>query len=328
MERTKTTKGFFWIAALIFFSPVPDLSALEEMTNREMQEITAQGGITLAVDDLVVFHESSSLMFQDIATMDSQGILLDHNGYITGSTTALFIDNRTFTFDMGSIHNDGNLVFEDSVPEIGTFIVSQTGGEQTNLFEFNDIKVWNHDLNQETPLGDFLISNQQVLESRIKFFTPMDDSCGIRMLAETKTSIDSMGFSCNGQSNDLAITGIMTGGNFTGTPLPDDNLGSGPIDTASWAFGEGMFQLGIPHYEGDPLGTNSHENTTLPFSMDIVDTARGEITTPYVQINIPMQGSKRISNISSQGFDYGPIAVDGIRLYKNTIEFPGRGIGN
>jgi hypothetical protein len=328
MEKTRTFKGFFWIAALIFFPPVPELSALEEMTNREMQEVTAQGGITLAVDDLVVFHDSSSLTFQDIGTMDSQGILLDQDGYITGSPTSLLIENRTFTLNVGSLNEDGNLIFDGSIQELGGVVLTQTGGEQITTFEFNDVKVWNHNLNQESHLGDFSISNQKVLASQFKFFSPTDETCGIRMLAETQTTIDTINFSCQDQSNDLVISGIMTGGTFTGVPLPDDNLGTEPIDTTSWAFGEDMFQLGIPHYENDPVGSENHENTTLPFSLDATDTPRDGITTPYLLINAPMQGSVRISNISSKGFDFGPIAIDGIRLYKSIIEFPGRGIGH
>jgi hypothetical protein len=41
-----------------------------------------------------------------------------------------------------------------------------------------------------------------------------------------------------------------------------------------------------------------------------------------------MEGSLRIESVSSKGFDLGPIAIDGLRLYKNRIEFPGRGIGH
>jgi hypothetical protein len=47
-----------------------------------------------------------------------------------------------------------------------------------------------------------------------------------------------------------------------------------------------------------------------------------------VAINAPIKGSIRIENISSSNFDMGPVAIDGIRLYKNVVEFPGRGIGN
>jgi hypothetical protein len=326
---------FVMLVLLVVLTNIPGVDALERMNSSEMKMITAQGGISIAVDGLLVTSETIGLSFMGLDTMDASGNSID-DGYIIGNTRSLFIADTGFTLDIGSIHGPGDLVFDGSSPDIPGINVTQIYGETSLDFEYNDIHVWNYQqaVQGETHLGSLSVDNYTTSHTKLKLFTPMDDICGFRGLAEARSSMDTFSFSAQEGNDDLVVTGVMKGFAFTGDPLPDDNLGTEPINTASWEFDGDGFRIGIPHYTDDPTGTESYENETLPFSIDIsggpryVYTTGATITTPHMVIDAPMVGSIRIKSVASMGFDFGPVAMDGIKLYKNIIEFPGRGIGH
>jgi hypothetical protein len=326
---------FVMLVLLVLMMNVRTVDALERMSSSEMKKVTAQGGISIAFDGLVVTSESTGFSLKDIGTLDASGNSID-DGYIIGNVLSFFIADTGFNLDIGSINGDGVLVFDGGSPEIGGINVTQVFGETRFDFEYNDIHVWNYQqaVQEETHLGSLSVDNYTTSQASLKLFPPMDGTCGVRGLAEARYSMDTLSFSAQEGNDDLVIAGVMKGFAFTGDPLPDDNQGTESIDTTSWDFGEGGFKIGIPHYTDDPTGTEPHENTTLPFSIDIssapryVSTTDTTITTPHMVIDAPMAGSIRIKSVASMGFDFGPIAIDGIRLYKNIIEFPGRGIGH
>lgn len=334
MAKRRHIPGAVMAVMVILIVFISEAVALERMTNQEMGEVTAQGGITLALDDVVLYNQTPSLTFWDIGTLDSQGRSLA-DGYLTGELEALFSANLTFDLDIGSYDPQGQLLFFGTPGDIAAIRISQESGEAGSSYSYGDIGVWNHQLSEETRLGDFSVTNATLTDSQVKLFTPVTDgSCGVMMLAEFEKSIDSIRFSTtDGNEDDLVLSGVMIGGAISGGDLPEDNHGTVSIDTSSWAFDETMFRIGIPHYEGEPVGMAGHENTTLPFAIDISNAGRaGEdgsmYVAPHLAIQAPMEGSFRIQSVSSGDFDFGPIAIDGIRLYKNLIEFPGRGIGN
>ncbi|MBI9092710.1 MAG: hypothetical protein JEZ12_26125 [Desulfobacterium sp.] len=326
--------GMVMVTMAVLLLVISEAAALERMTSQEMGGVTAQGGISLALDEVMVFNYISSFTIKDVGTLDSQGNPLA-DGYFTGGFESLFSSTMSFDLDIGASDPQGPMIFYGTVGDISGIRFSQESGETSFTYSYDDISVWNHQLSEETHLGDFSVSNAALLDASFTLFPPAGDGdCGVRMLAEFQKSIESIGFSTtDGTGDDLAISGVMIGGTFSGVALPEDNLGTAPINTATWAFDQGMFRLGIPHYESDPVGTAGHENTTLSFAIDISDAPRtlGDGSTyvaPHLVIDAPMAGSFRVQSVSSGDFDFGPMAIDGIRLYKNLIEFPGRGIGN
>ena len=48
----------------------------------------------------------------------------------------------------------------------------------------------------------------------------------------------------------------------------------------------------------------------------------------YVAVNLPMQGSFRIDNVTLGGIDFGALTVDNFEAEVMRIEIPGRGLGN
>lgn len=59
----------------------------------------------------------------------------------------------------------------------------------------------------------------------------------------------------------------------------------------------------------------------------IVDEDTGE-SRGYIAVNLPMQGSFRIDNVSMGGTDFGALTVDNFKAEVMRIEIPGRGLGN
>ena len=297
----KSAKLFFMailLVPLIEFVLVSPGWALEKMTLAEMNEITAQGGISLAVGGLVTTAETTGFSLKDVGTRDSSGNPMVDDGYFIANTSSLFTADTVFDIDIGSIHWDGTLVFDGTSPEIAGINIHQSFGETRLDFELNDIRVWNQGLSvpDETSMGSLLMENFSISETRVKLYTPIDTTCGIRGLAETLWSVDSVDFLNEQGELNLGIAGVMLSQTIAGD-LPDDNLGTTPIDTSSWAFEEGGFRIGIPQYAADPLDVDQPlANTTLPFSIDISSAPREKsetetVTTPHLRVNAPMEGS-------------------------------------
>lgn len=100
-----------------------------------------------------------------------------------------------------------------------------------------------------------------------------------------------------GDTSDLALklTGITIANSF---------------DTDGKAIGE--FRIG-------DISNNK------PASLDI--TYNQARDSSYVAMNLPMEGSLRIDNITFGSTDFGAMTIDGLKAEKLYIEIPGRGLG-
>ncbi len=326
-------------AAILFFIPFP-APGLEELSDRQLSRVTAQSGLTLGADQGVFYLDAIGLGFRDAGTLDPWGTPLGVDGYLCGDLGGIFLMDTEFIMDIGNfLEQDSILVQDDAgggtpvlrsldhpLNDTPMLFLSQTGGSIHGTFRVTDISTWDHGAGAEGVLGDLSLSGLSVSSARIAFFAPTGGA-GIRVLTGAVVTAETIRFSTLAQENDLLVSGVMLGNSFSGTPLPDDNLGNAPIDTSSWALESGSFNLGLPYSYNDIPGVPDPDLTALPLSVDVAgDRLIGQATC--LVINAPMEGSLRIESVSSKGFDLGPIAIDGLRLYKNLIEFPGRGIGH
>jgi|GEM_PF-3974389 len=333
--RTAWLLGLFFVFSCFFF-PKNALS-IEELSNEEMKGLTAQAGITFAPGNAVLEYWSDAVKIQDVNTRDKTGTLLIQDGYVRFDLYALMVADDLFDLDIGVFNETDTLEFIDETPYgdvIRTFehplnntamvFLSHTANEPQFYLNLNDIAVYNHDTGQESLIGDLNASRINLYESRLNIYPPAGNgACGLRAIAGMRTGIDSLIFSNPDQVENVFFSNVMLGSGFSGAPSAPEN----------WAYDEGMFELGIPYYYHDDPTQEDTQLDSHPFSLDITtDTNRAGDFQSYMAINAPMRGSIRIKNITSAtsgtSFDMGPIAIDGIRLYKNVVEFPGRGIGN
>lgn len=119
---------------------------------------------------------------------------------------------------------------------------------------------------------------------------------GIDLEDSMRLDIENIRYAYN-TSEELTFSGITLAGSFAGSPE----------DPTAWVS-SGKFQL------GDMTGDN-------PVTCDVGTNAAGKTA---LLINMPMQGSLRVEGVSFGGSDFGPCAIDGIRVHHlNMLISPG-----
>ena len=327
---------------MLFSTPFPALG-LEELSNVELSRITAQSGLTLGANQGLFYLEAIGLGFRDVGTLDPWGASLGIDGYLSGDFSGIFLMDTEFNLDIGNFLEQDAILVQDDTGEVTPvprsldhplnttpmLFVSQTEGDIHGDFRVTELRVWDHGAGAEGVLGDLAVSGLSLSGARLALFAPLGGGAGIRLLAGFNVTVDTIRCSTLAHGNDFLVSGLMLGSSFSGPPLPEDNLGSVPIDTGAWALEGPGFNLGVPFYYNDIPGVPDLSLSALPLSVDVAG-ARPVVSAPAacLVINAPMEGSLRIKRVSSKGFDLGPIAIDGLRLYRNRIELPGRGIGH
>lgn len=303
--------GLLLISAL--FLP-RSAACMEKLDNEEMKGLTGQAGISAASSNVVLEYFNEEIKFEDTHTLDKDGNPLTPNGYVKFGMHALMVSDDLITFDVG-VFNDLAMVS----------MTHESLNDPVNFFHLENVSVRNHNTQppSNTVLGDIQISNIQIFKSRLNLFPPggSGNTCGIQGAGGVRMNMENLVFNNPNDNMSVSVSGAMFGAAFTGSPEnPED-----------WAFDDGLFCVGSPYYFQDYSG--QQELGPQPFTFDIThDGSRPGDFQAYMALNLPVQGSIRIQNIASEApdanFDMGPIAIDGIRLYKNEVEFPGRGIGN
>ncbi len=329
------------LVAVLFIHAMPALS-LEKLSNNEMQEVTGQAGISAAVDEGVMLVQTPTVTIWDAGTRDRFGNPLAVDGHISFRTKALLGINEAFALDIGMPYKGETVtVTDETSPEDSTtrtfshplsdmamVAFAQQSNEPFYTFQTQDIAVYNHGLGGMSQIGDLNLTGLNVFESRASLFPPAA-GCGIRGVAGMRGKVGVIELENPDQGLNASFSGIMIGAAFTGDSLPEGPSASSQLDPSTWGFDEGMFELGIPYYYHDDPNQADEQLHAHPFSLDIGgDPDRPGDFQAYIALNAPVRGSIRIQNLSSDNFDMGPVAIDGIRLYKNVVEFPGRGIGN
>ncbi|MCF8026650.1 MAG: hypothetical protein K9K82_14330 [Desulfobacteraceae bacterium] len=333
-RQTIAASALLFFSALLLFPPLAP--GMEKLSKEQMRDLTGQAGISLAASDAVFEFWSDSFKIQDVNTLDMDGGTLSPDGYVRFDLHGIMVADDMFEFDVGLFYEEEPLEFNDDISGqddvIRTFehplnntammFLSHSANNPEFEYTLSNISVYNHDTNiqGETVLGDLDVSGANLYESKINIYPPAEDgTSGIRAVAGGRAEIDAVVYKNPEQFENIFISGAMAGSGFSGDPS----------DPSAWAFEDGIFELGIPYYYHDDPDQQDTEIHSHPFTLDITtDENRSGDFASYMAINAPMRGSIRIKSVSSDDFDMGPIAIDGMRLYKNYVEFPGRGIGN
>ncbi|MCF8025153.1 MAG: hypothetical protein K9K82_06665 [Desulfobacteraceae bacterium] len=313
--------------------------ALEKLSNKEMRTITGQAGISAAVDNGVMVIYSPLVTIRGVNTKDRYGNDLDIDGHMSFKTSAFLSIQEAFDIDIGRPYGGEELTFTDHtaggevlrtfshpLSDLAMIALSQASDDPTYILNKENIAVYNHALDEMSQIGDFSLYGLNAMESRANFFPY---GSGLRTVAGIRAQVEGLVLENPNQQKTASATGIMIGAAFEGEALPEGPSSTNELDTSTWSFAEGLFEFGIPYYYHDDPDQEDTEINSYPFTLDITgdETRSGDFQT-YMAVKAPIRGSIRIKNVESSNFDMGAIAIDGIRLYKNYIEFPGRGIGN
>lgn len=273
--------------------------AISPMSEKQLKTQTGQSGISIAIDDVVIYHQSSSIKFID-SNLDTPGYL----GF--KDIKKLHTYNTGNAIELDSDHLMGHISMDLIIPDASTggylnpyLSLSCSDWQSTAFFKADQI-----DFNG-TDIGGISIVNSKF--PKWNLYLGSHDS-GIDFEAGFQMQTDSFKYDYGDPLDDncLEFKNISIAGTFNNQSNTDD-----PANPSTWNPVD-RFMVG-----------NFKTNTPAKFDIGI----RQSDNMPIIQISAPMSGSIRIENINIGQRDFGPTAIDGIQVHRMTIELPGRGLG-
>lgn len=305
----RKSHGFFTLLAVLFALPCTALG-LHALSDEQMKRATAQAGISIAMDDVVIYHHTDAFRLTDpgnpSGTMEFQNI--ESLTTIDVGTSDVNGDNS-----MGCITLDMFTVSDANSPINGTPLI-YLAGEDIDYHKdltVESILVCGNDI------GSAAVDNLSMPSFHLYLGA---HDCGVDMEIGATITMDRFSYG-TGPGDELALSGITLAGSFT------DNPTDTPGDPSTWQA-DGEFVLG-DITSGNPFTIDVATDTTASWA----DDANGDpIPNPrlgsgFIAINMPMEGSLRIESMAFGGNDFGALALDNIKAHKLTIEIPGRGLG-
>jgi len=334
-SRAAFVAVLFLLVALLSAAPSWAVG-LVNLTDAELANVTGQAGVTIWINgsgrltaDVIAISDSSTvnwLEFHNLVVDDGKG------GYFSFNTP----------LDLGPYpYNPANLVFEPVTIDVGTknawtettttLIADMNGklpGDPEYIPTYQTIYhpaqalVAVQDSTQVSPrwysVGDLVFCNQSLGSLNLdalsmgpslhRFGAHADGTSGIDFDYSTSVYAKEFRYTYTttpvspDTTGTLALTGIHLMGAATGTA--DD-----PSNPATWEFTgtNNVFRIG-------------NIDTGNPATID-VSTDTGGTTSLY--LNLPMQGSLRVENVTFGGNDFGPIAIDGINVHHLYVKISG-----
>jgi len=278
------------IFLLSIANPAASKAQLNEVSEFELAQISAQSGITYVIGDSRLLISTNSYKFSD-----------------TDSTPHNWIEFNNITVDDGS----GGYFSMDTPETYEDFNRMDVATDDSGLTAV----FMNLSLNVEPrtyTVGNFVFCNQDIGSLRLESLRTSpsnafivsarnDGSSGINFEYQTELMLDSARFIYNTSPASLSLNGFHL----------SQTAGGDPADPSSWTY-SGKFKL------GDWAGSN-------PATIDVatIDYTDGTKATS-VFYNIPMSGSMRVQSVDFGGNNFGPCAIDGIKVHHLGIQMPGK----
>jgi len=279
-----------FILAALFFAAPSGAAEPVPLSDAELANVTGQAGISIYTS-IATRYTSSVIKFSDTDSTPSRN----------------WIEFQNVTVNDGSEGSGGYyLIQSPSYNEANTLDIGTNDAGRT-IVSFKDYSRvsprWYHveDLvfcNQS--LGSLHLDALSLGPSLYRFGVHADGTGGgFDFDYSTRASAQAFRYTYNTIPETLTLSGIHLVGQATGTA--DD-----PANPATWAFTgtNNVFRI------GDMDNGN-------PAKIDVVTDTTG-VTSLF--LNLPMQGSLRVENVAFGGNNFGPIAIDGIRVHRLSIE--------
>lgn len=288
----KKTTIFMSILIIKLSLPCPSVFSLESLTPDQMKNTVARAGVDIAITDAVVENYLHNVRFEN-TSIAGQYLSFDGIHFVSTLNTGSSDMNgdgllNHLSLDVSDYNNQVMLFFD--CPDLNL----------TTDITVNSIDFYG------TPIGS-LSTDNMVLSSFHLYMGPhvntgIDFELGVRMKIFSQT------YKYN-STDSLTFSKITFAESISGTP----------DDPSTWNLTTGQFRI----------GDLEHNNpATIDFFADpTTDTSNPRYDAGYVALNLPMNGSIRVENVTFGSNNFGSIAIDGLQVEKLYIEIPGRGLG-
>lgn len=276
----------------------PTHAELRQLKDTDLDTINAQAGISLAVSDLSIYHHLDRLYY---AGTDGGYLSLENITVYNGG-------NAPARIDIGVADADGDGLIEPltldvftvsdaASPIYGKSLVRLAAPDwlQEKAYHIESVQIAGHETGLPHDLGTLDLGPVHLPGFELYVGGHSD---GIDFQLGAGLRIDQVRLTTNTSGDALEATGIRFAESFGGAP-------EGP---ASWA-GQGNFTVG-DLFSGAPA----------TFDVGGVTLADGS-QAAVVALALPMAGSLRMENLSLNGSDFGPVAVDGIQVHALEVVF-------
>ncbi len=287
IKKMKNLKFILFAFVFIFSTFISAAFGMEELTNKELGELSA-GNILYA---LKVSNSGVS-------------ISIDGTLKITDSDLVNAIEFKNLNIDNGAGQG-----FSFNTPEAGgavqLYFMPDTEGTASRylVFEVPDLSA-NINLphiNLESitfcdlPLGSLSIEDIALSGYRHRLDLFPEGSGLLHQDILIGLSLGKFAYIYNDIGDELSFNSI----NLSQTASGD------PADPLTWTF-------------SGPLAIGDIDEST-PISIE----TNYENPVPYAQIDLPVNGTVRIENVSMGASDFGPAAIDGIQMHSFYVRVPG-----
>ncbi len=285
-----------------------------DLTDAELAGVTGQAGISIMAigseritASIMKFSDTDStphhwLEFRDFAVDDGNGGYFRFDTPLSFSADPLAVTADPITFDVGTNAAGQTLV-----------AYRETSHVSPRWYHVEDFVFC------DQSLGSLHLDALSMGPSLQRYGAHADGTSGIDFDYRTRAFAQALRYTYNTLPETLTLTGIHLAGAANGA-------GDDPANPATWAFtgADNVFRIGSTN-----TGTSTWATTpggdidagNNPAKIDVgTDTATG--VTSLV-LSLPMQGSLRVENVTFGGNNFGPIAIDGIRVHRLSIELRG-----
>ena len=302
-------KSFTIILIFILLLPLVSTATLQPLENAELDEVTGQSGITLAVKNVQIFQNIGLYGYNAsdngfLAFGNLQSDVMKYNfGTEDMSTGVMYMDAgvnevASADWDFGTAPTAVNKgMFGVSAPnwdqEVSYMAESFIFSDGTDAYD----------------LGQILLG--QIRQPSWKYFVAPHGESGVDFEFGAEMHIDTLAYFYGTDSSNnclkLAFENIHIGQSFGFGTAGDD-----PADPSSWKSDIGEFKVG--DIFGD-LDNNVHSRPAQidagVCNFDFCDDPLGAY-----RLRLPINGSIRFENAELGGTDFGPGAIDGINAYR------------
>lgn len=292
------------LLVLMLSFPHTASAGMTSLGDEELSSITAQSGVSIAIsegwarisyDSWYIEDTDHNVNWDTPETGDTDGNRIEFNDLViddgAGGYFSFASYGEPFTFDVGaSPYEDDQTLISMRLSSHGNPRTLSVGN-----FVFLGRDIGSLALNDMTERGQYILLGPHG-----------DGGCGIDFEYGAKMDIGAFEYTYNhdsatGDSQSLLVSAIHLCNNASGAPE----------NPAAWAF-NGTFRIG-----------DFEESNPATFDVG----SNPEVGKTIVRLNVPMKGSLRVENVSLVSgpdsatiSDFGPCALDGIKVHRMTID--------
>lgn len=299
--------------------PCAAAATLQPLNNAEMDEVTGQSGIVIAVKDVQIFQNIEQYRYNAsdsgyIGLLNLQSDVMKYNFNTADmSTGVMFMDagvNSVASLDDWD---------EDTTPDsVNKGMIGMAAPNWDQEVSYLSDGLLFSDGDSAYNLGSLWLG--QIRQPSWSYFLAPHGASGVDMEYNSEIHIDSLAYFYGKDSADnplyLAFENIHIGQSF-GFGDPGDD----PADPDSWTSDIGEFQVGDMF--GDIDNTDGKHQHARPAQLDagvcdfdFADFDFGGDPLGAFRLRVPLEGSIRFEDAEFGGTDFGPGAIDGINAYR------------